>query len=231
MWVNRAMVRHAFGWNYAAWSKAFLDAVGSLPSEPRNILEIGAGDLSIVSLMFDKEGTKITVGYHADMYREPISKKIESLRIAENLKAQYVVSKIDAFTVIGDYDLVIMKSVLGGLFRNHSSNLQEINHFINQLRKRTLASDGVLISIDNGESIFEKYMSRLGARRNNWRYFKTGQLQSAKVQSHFGVLSAFSAETRWGRLGCFIDNQIMYPIDRVLTSMIKSNPTVIASVF
>ena len=59
--------------------------------------------------MFDGAGREITVGYYNDRIRDKICERIERLKITENLRANYVVEKTDAFNVSGSFDLVVMK--------------------------------------------------------------------------------------------------------------------------
>ena len=49
-----------------------------------------------------------------------------------------------------------MKSVLGGLFRQNSSTTSGATGFIRSLVSRAIKPEGLLISIDNGKSIFER---------------------------------------------------------------------------
>jgi hypothetical protein len=124
-----------------------------------------------------------------------------------------------------------MKSVLGGLFRKNSSSISDATDFIGSLVSRTVKREGLLISIDNGKSILENTLSRFGARKNQWRFFKKSELNRSIRQTEFGVLSSFSFETRLGYVGYILDNYVIYPLDLILFKLWRHNPTVIVSVF
>ena len=90
---------------------------------------------------------------------------------------------------------------------------------------------GALMSIDNGQSFYEALLSKFGARKYKWRFFKKADLSMASKQFEFGVLSSFSFETRLGIFGHFLDNYIVYPLDWLLFKIFPHNPTMILSIF
>lgn len=220
----------AFGWNYRAWSTPFLDALKCNSSKYKRVLEIGASNASSVAMALDHDGMQATVGYYESTHKNCIVKKYTDLKSEGLLLGKYEIQRIDAMNVNGNFDAVILKSVLGGLFRNSTSTVAEVNDFIADLKRRTVAEDGLLISIDNGVSFFEPYLQNFGARANDWRFFKPGDLADQQEQFCFGLLSSFSFQTRLGFLGGFIDNSILYRLDRFAAKFYTKNPTVIVSV-
>ncbi|MDA9220845.1 hypothetical protein N9P33_03415 [Gammaproteobacteria bacterium] len=221
----------AFGWSYKSWSHAFKVSNFQLPNKVDKILEIGASEHSIVSLIFDGLASEIVISYYSDEQREGVEQYLASIRQKYNLKSKYVLEQIDATTVEGSFDIVIMKSVLGGLFRQNSSTISDVTGFIGSLVSRVVKPEGLLISIDNGKSILERTVSRFGARKNQWRLFRKSELNGAIRQTEFGVISSFSFETRLGYVGYILDNYVIYPIDLILFKFWSHNPTVIVSVF
>ena len=228
---DNRLVRLAFGWNYKSWSHAFKVSNFQLPNRLDRILEIGASRHSIVSLIFDGLASEIVISYYTDDQREGVEQYLASVRQRYHLKSKYVLEKIDATSVEGSFDVVIMKSVLGGLFRQNSSTISDVTDFIGSLISRTVKPEGLLISIDNGKSILESTLSRFGARKNQWRFFIKSELNRAIRQTEFGVTSSFSFETRLGYVGYILDNYVTYPLDLMLFKFWRYNPTVIVSVF
>ena len=228
---DNRLVRLAFGWNYKSWSHAFRVCNFQLPNRLDRILEIGASRHSMVSLIFDGLASEIVISYYTDEQREGVEQYLASVRQRYHLKSKYVLEQIDATSVEGSFDVVIMKSVLGGLFRQNSSTISDVPDFIGSLISRTVKPEGLLISIDNGKSILESTLSRFGARKNQWRFFRKSELNRAIRQSEFGVISSFSFETRLGYIGYMLDNYVIYSLDLILFKFWRYNPTVIVSVF
>ena len=228
---DNRLVRLAFGWNYKSWSHAFKVSNFQLPNRLDRILEIGASKHSMVSLIFDGLASEIVISYYSDEQRGGIEQYLASVRQKYHLKSKYVLEQIDATTVEGSFDIVIMKSVLGGLFRQNSSTISDATSFIGSLVSRVVKPEGLLISIDNGKSILERTVSRFGARKNQWRFFRKSELTGAIRQTEFGLISSFSFETRLGYVGYILDNYVIYPLDVILFKFWRYNPTVIVSVF
>ena len=225
------LVRLAFGWNYKCWSHAFNLTNSQLPNKVDRILEIGASKHSMVSLIFDGLANEIVISYYTDDQREGVEKYLASVSQRYNLKSKYVLEQVDATSVEGSFDIVIMKSVLGGLFRHDRSTISDATDFIGSLVSRTVKPGGLLISIDNGKSVLERTLSRFGARSYKWRYFRKSELNRAISQAEFGVISSFSFEFRLGYVGHILDNYVIYPLDLILFKFWRYNPTVIVSVF
>ena len=228
---DNRLVRLAFGWNYKSWSHAFKVSNFQLPNRLDRILEIGASRHSMVSLIFDGLASEIVISYYTGEQREGIEQYLASVRQKYHLKSKYVLEQADATTVEGSFDIVIMKSVLGGLFRQKSSTISDATGFIGSLVSRAVKPEGLLISIDNGKSILERALSRFGARKNQWRFFRKSELTGAIRQTEFGLISSFSFETRLGYVGYILDNYVIYPLDLILFKFWRYHPTVIVSVF
>ena len=227
---NDGLVRFAFGWNYKSWSHAFKLANVQI-SSCDTILEIGASRHSLVSLVFDGLAREIVVSYYADEQREGVEEYLAAVRQKYDLKSKYTLEQVDATTVKGNFDIVIMKSVLGGRFRQNDSTISDASCFIGCLVSRAVKPEGLLISIDNGKSILERAIYRFGSRKNQWRFFRKSELNKGNRQAGFGVISSFSFETRLGYLGYVLDNYVIYPLDLILFKVWRYNPTVIVSVF
>ena len=124
--------------------------------------------------------------------------------------------------------LLLWISVLGGIFRE--KNFDAAEQLCEKLVNDNLNDQGILICLDKAESIFEKYLSNYGARKNNWHYTTLTELNSANENIGFGFFSCFSFSTRFGSLGFKIE-KIFYYLDLFMFRFVKSHPTVICSVF
>lgn len=229
--TNKKLMRYAFGWNFRCWSTPFSKLDNFESKKNFRILELGASSSSIVSLSFDGLADEIVVSYYDENQRRGIQQYLTKVRANYELKSNYKFEKVDAHSVKGNFDIIIMKSVLGGLFRLNQSSLADAHEFLNDLRHRALCPGGSLITIDNGRSFLERFFSNFGARKNEWRFFEKDELSSASQFKVFGCISSFSLETRFGPIGYFLDNFIIYPMDLVLSVIWPNNPTVLVSVF
>ena len=115
------------------------------------------------------------------------------------------------------YDLIIMKSVLGGIFRTNNSNISQINDLIKKLIKNNLNENCILFTMDNGIGFTHNFKINFGAGKNNWRFFRKNQLLNnySIEQKSFGYFSNFCLETRLPLLGKFVD-YINYLADRII---------------
>lgn len=228
---NNSLCRLAFGWNYKSWSHALKLSNLELPYRVDKIIEIGAGKNSMTALLFDGLAKEIVISYYRQQDREAVEQYLNSVRQRYKLYSKYVFKQVDAFNLVGSYDIVIMKSVLGGLFRNRNSSISDANDFIAHLVSTRLKPGGQLISIDNGKSILERLISKFGARKNKWFFYKKLDLRNTTKQTGFGLLSSFCFETRLGYVGNIIDNFVIYPLDLILVKFWRHNPTIIVSIF
>ena len=105
---DNRLVRLAFGWNYKSWSHAFKVSNFQLPNRLDRILEIGASRHSMVSLIFDGLASEIVISYYEVQQRQDIENYLSSIRQKCQLKSKYIVKQIDANTVVGDFDVVII---------------------------------------------------------------------------------------------------------------------------
>ena len=70
--------RYAFGWNYKAWSHAFVDADLPILKPDARILEIGASSNSIVSIIFDGLVDEIVISCYQKQEKENVEKRFNS---------------------------------------------------------------------------------------------------------------------------------------------------------
>jgi hypothetical protein len=82
------------------------------------------------------------------------------------------VLQLDLLNLVDQYDLIIMKSVIGGLCRKDGEI--KANQILKKIKANNLKEGGAIISLDNGRSIFHKITEyfQFGARKNNWFFLK-----------------------------------------------------------
>ena len=212
-----------FDWNSKAWSFAFLRLLtkNNLNFKNKLILEIGATSKSSVGMFFC-ENNKLILS----------SNNLEEIILMKKIyKSNNVdVLQLDLLNLVGQYDLIIMKSVIGGLCRKNGEI--KANQILKKIKENNLKEGGAIISLDNGRSIFHKITEyfQFGARKNNWFFFKIDHLTNFEAISTFGFFSFFSLKTRLGYFGKIVED-FMYLFDRVIFIFYKKNPTIIIKYF
>ncbi len=210
-----------FHWNVRSWSFAFKKILSknNLDFKNKSILEIGATSKSNVATYF-KKNNKITLSSIDEIEIEKMRKIFSSTKIS--------VLKLDIFNFQKKYDLIIMKSILGGLCRNEGK--VKANSIIQKLISNNLNKGGGILSLDNGRPRYNNLLKNFGSRKNNWFFFKENDLNNFEYVYVFGFLSSFSLKTRIGFLGSIVED-ILYIIDRLIFLFYKKNPTIIIKYF
>lgn len=222
--------RDTFGWNGKAWRTTFESSMfikEALGRKKLKILEIGAGRYSQVAYEFDNTSSEITIGYYQPCDESYLKDHLNYMAEKYDLQSNYTISLADLFQISDKYDVIIMKSVLGGVFRK---NFSVANSFCEKIAENNLYDGGVMISIDNARSLFEPVLKSFGARKNKWHYIDKWDLNSADEQIGFGFLSSFALSTRLGSFGAWIED-ILFLIDKCISWVQRKNHTVICSVF
>jgi len=222
--MNSSRVQNGLGWSRKAWFKPLKDFQQDDQNMYEHSLEIGASEHSTLAPFLFEVSKKVSIGYYeCDVMS--LQKKLIKLNCNKELLFA------DITNISGKYDLIIAKSVLGGVFREDKSNLEEVNSLIRNIISHNLNSGGALLLLDNGKSFFEKVLSIFGARKNKWRYFQSKDFRNPKPykQYTFGFLTCFSFEFRLGLFGRALDN-ILYLCDKFL-SKYTNYPTVILTVY
>jgi hypothetical protein len=222
---------HTFGWNYKAWERPFKNLKIDFLLPGMRILEIGASRYSITSLAFDGMVDEIVVGYYDEQEKLYLENYLAIIQRSYNLQSKYVLQKVDGFSLDEKFNLILMKSVLGGLMRTNETDIEMVHMFINRLLRDNVEAGGGLVTLDNGKPFFHQIIKYLGARKNKWRYFITSDFKNFDQQYSFGTFSAFCLATRLGSFGSFIDNQFLYVLDTFMGKFFNSNPTVIATMY
>ncbi len=217
--MSGAAAPACFGWSARAWARvwrAFLRAHPGL--QVREALEIGAGPRSSLAPLLLALAQRVECSAH-DGATLPAIEALNARLLDAGARARLRYTQQDARALRGHWDLIVLKSVLGGLHRTHQSPPAELHATIARMRAH-LNPGGLLVTLDNGRTALEPLLARLGARRNGWRFFRREDFPPAEVCCGFGVLSVGSAATRLGWLGRRIDD-VLYLLDCLLSPLVR----------
>lgn len=231
--LNR-LIQTAFGWNAQSWANPFLRAVeenGISIEGGLKILELGAGRLSAVSLLFTQSDNEITITAYTASNLTQVDDLIHRFRETHRCQATLASCKMSALDVQGTYDLIILKSVLGGIFRVGQDIGLTPENLLQHIVRNNLAPGGHVISCDNGRTVLEPLYGRFGARAKGWQMFRPQDFSQANTQHVFGVFSGFSFSSRLGTVGRWID-AAFYGVERVLSTITQPHaPAIIVSTY
>lgn len=214
-----------FGWNAKAFERPFLQAIKDvkLPNDGSGakILEIGAGHLSAVSLFFANYDAQIEVSTYPQDKVAGVAKLVAEFG---ERKAPITTSCVSIFNIDGKYDLIIMKSVLGGVFRDEPKVVELTNQLLQRIVKNNLNPGGMLVTLDNGKTALARMYEKFGARCNKWHYYTCEEFQNYDRQFTFGFFSNFSLASRIGLIGHAFDN-LLYYADLAICKLFKVKNT------
>tara|TARA_B110000438_G_C15644998_1_gene577045 strand:+ start:152 stop:862 length:711 start_codon:yes stop_codon:yes gene_type:complete len=232
MIINNDLIKKSIGWSAKSWFfplKKVLDS-HSFPNKKR-VLELGAGGYSAISLLFLNKDSKLHITAYNESDLDKVKLLVDSVRDIKNFKNNIKIFSMSAQNIVGKYDIIIMKSVLGGIFRLNNSKKQDADELLKYIADNHLKENGTLISMDNGKTRLESIFSNFGARKNSWRYFLISDFQSATKQYSFGLLSNFSFATRYKNIGHILDSSV-FIIDKLIYKIFNiKNPSIIISIY
>ena len=212
-----------FGWSARAWARPWRQWLHAHPGlRVRDALELGAGAQSSLAPLLLPLAERVECSVYDAASLPPVRARNAAL-LPPDAHERIRYGQRDAKALAaGRWDLIVLKSVLGGLHRTHDSRLDEVHATLERLRTQHLRPGGWLLTLDNGRAALEPLWSRFGARRNGWRFFQAQDFPPAAERHSFGVLSSFSAATRWGAVGQRIDDAL-YLADRALTPLARQH--------
>src|ERR1700730_4799078 len=217
---TRALVEDCCGWNKKTWADAIEFAISALPHDLRgkNILEIGASERSTVAPIFAARGAQVFCSY----YLKPPG-------FVENAQLKYIPTKYrlgesptletSISEITGRFDVIIMKSVLGGIFRNN--DYSGIRAAMHKLLRDNVSEGGVILTVDNGYTgHFHKLRQYRGTGGNSWSYLARDKLAASLAGLDvdvrgFGYLNVASASLQFGR-NCEFLNTLVYYMDKAM---------------
>lgn len=194
------------------------------------ILEIGCASNSTVSILFDDGTNQIELSAYDDETLKFLNHKIEKMKSERIISSRIYCSQKDLLNLEGKYDVIVLKSVLGGIFREASSSINDVRNLLKRVTKHNLNDGGFIITCDNGKSIIEPILNSFGARKNKWRFFEVGEITVPDDQFCFGYFSFFSLASRFGILGKLLEEYFLFPLDLLASLLTKKHPTIIVSV-
>lgn len=215
-------MRACFGWSARAWAapwRRFLQAHGGWHG--RSALEAGASVRSSLAPLLLPLADRVECSAF-DPASLPLIQAHQARLLPPEDARRLRYTRQDVRALQGRWDLIVLKSVLGGIHRLHNSTLADVRATLSEIVHNHLEPGGLLVTLDNGRTVLEPLLARFGARRNGWRFFRRGDFPPADAYYGFGVVSAFSAATRLGWLGLLIDDAL-YGIDRLLMPLMNQD--------
>jgi hypothetical protein len=222
----RALVEDCCGWNRKIWADAVEFTLSHLPErlDGKKVLEIGAGKYSSIAPIFASKGAELLCSYYGQQ-REDIENG--HLRfVTDKYKLDRIsAAELEINTFEGIYDIVFLKSVLGGICR--SEDYVRFRSIVEKLLTKNMREGGYILTVDNGHvALLAALRNIWGAGKNSWTYFKREKMMSSlsgfDVQIRgFGLLNAGSA--RFLFRGNFeMVNDMVYVVDKVILRLMQS---------
>ena len=230
--INKYLIKKSIGWSTNSWFFTLKNAINDYSLlNKRKVLELGAGEYSAISLLFLNKNSDLHITAYNKSHLEKVHLLLNSIEDIKKFKNNIKTSSMSAENITGKYDIIIMKSVLGGIFRLNNSQKEDAEKLLKDIARNHLEENGVVVSMDNGKTKLEDLFSNFGARKNQWRYFVPSDFQNASKQYSFGLFSNFTFVTRYKKVGYIFDN-ILFIIDRFIYKIFNiKNPSIIISIY
>lgn len=210
-----------FGWSARAWALPWTRFLRSRPGlRLGSGLEVGAGPRSSLAPLMLAFTERVECSAF-DAAQLPAIQARNARLLSPPQAARITYSRQDVRALQGRWDVIVLKSVLGGVHRVHDSQLADVHATLARLRGH-LNPGGLLLTLDNGRAALEPLVARLGARRNGWRFFAREDFPLAAARHSFGVLGVASAATRLGAAGARVDDAL-YLADRLLSPLARQH--------
>ena len=210
--MEKELINDIVAWDIRNWSKAidYWEKNTSISNKEYQCLELGSskGGMSLwLALNKNKVFCTDLNGPEKDAYH--IHKKY-------NMSSRITYGALDATNIPYEnyFDLVIFKSILGGI---SSDENQKKASTVNEIYK-ALKPGGILLFAENLESTLLHRIFRKGYGTKNWNYLRMNEIDD--------LFSSFSSldYTTEGFFGCFGRNEkqrnILGKIDALLASVI-----------
>lgn len=211
-----------FGWSARAWARPWRAFVRAHPGlRVGDALEVGAGPRSsLVPLLLPLADRVECSAFDAAAL--PAVQALNAGRLSAGEQARVRYTRQDVTALQGRWDLIVLKSVLGGVHRVHDSTLADVHATVARVIDGHLNPGGMLLTLDNGRTALEPLLRHAGARRNGWRFFAREDWPPAQERHGFGVLSVASAATRLGAVGRLVDDGL-YALDCALSPLARQH--------
>ena len=218
-------IEACFGWSAKAWARPFRQFLQQTPHlAAQTALEIGADAFSSLSVPMLALSQHVECSFYnpnAEAAIRQFNQKILA-NLPPQDAARISYHQRDVLQLNGSWDVIVMKSVLGGVFRQNNASPKDLHRLIAHLVQNNLNPGGMLVTMDNGSTALEPLFKHFGSRKNQWRFFLADDFPPAFARYAFGVLSAFSLSTRIGALGVLVEYSL-YAIDVLLSPFAKKH--------
>jgi hypothetical protein len=221
----RPLIEDCCGWNRLIWADALEFAISRLPGpiSAKKILEIGAGKYSAIAPIFAKLGAKVVCSYYKQSREDILGGQLGFVCRKHSLNDIPLV-ELDINDLDSMYDIVVMKSVMGGICRR--GDYRQLRVVVDNVM-RHIGSGGAILTVDNGYiGIFDRLRRVLGAGKNEWTYLERDRVLSAlsgyDVEiAGFGFLNFGSARFALQHNMEFA-NDVIYFVDRAVLRLLKA---------
>ena len=142
--INLKTKYQLYGWNASAWRHVFvrlkphIKALENITSQKLRIIEFGADRGSALT----NELTELDASFVITCFKLEDVSSLRAAVIEENMEV--TVRQADVLNFEGRYDLVLMKSVLGGVFRKNESKIDDVEALIEKSVPITLQAEEYL---------------------------------------------------------------------------------------
>ncbi len=221
--MDKNLLRDIFEWDTENWSKAlpFWESIPALNTSARlECLELGSNRGGL-SLWLASKGHKVL----CTDYENP-GLKASPLHTKYGLTDSIQYLQLDALKIpyTEKFDVVVFKSILGGISRNNKNELTE--QVIHEIYK-SLKPGGVLLFAENlsGSSMHKFFRTKFVSWGKEWNYLSLTELPDL-----FSSFSKFEYKTR-GFLGLLGRNEfqrnLLGKIDKFLAPVLPSRSSYI----
>jgi hypothetical protein len=230
----RALIEDCCGWNKKTWADAIEFAISALPDDLRSktILEIGASDRSTVAPIFAARGARVYCSYYSKPPGLIENAHLKYIRTKYHLTAMIPTFEASIAEITGRFDVIIMKSVLGGIFRN--DDYDAIGGMIHKLLRDNVSDDGFILTVDNGYiGPFHQLRRYRGTGGKSWSYLARDRLAASLAgldvtMQGFGYLNVASASLQFGR-HCEFLNTLVYYWDKAIIFLFRPSERAVLS--
>jgi hypothetical protein len=197
----------------------------------KKVLEIGASSRSSVAPVFARLGSRAVCCSYYNHKRDDICNGQLRAVIEKYQLDDIPVFELNITEIAGIYDVIVLKSVLGGICRGQDYN--RMQGLIGKMMTH-LSDDGFILSLDNGYvGLFHRLRWLWGAGKNDWTYFERDKLISVlsgyEVEVRgFGILNFASPNLLFKKDLEFV-NDFLYLVDKIILRLLKVEGSAILS--
>jgi hypothetical protein len=222
---KRALMEDCTGWNRKIWADALEFAVSGLPGDlhGKTVLEIGASRSSTLAPLFSSMGADVICSCYGPLKVDIEDGQLRTICGRYGLRQAGII-EMNAYDISDVYDLIVLKSVLGGICRNN--DYAAIRSLVSRMADH-LTESGRIITLDNGYiKPLESLRRVLGTGGHSWTYIQKDRLRDTLSDFHvtirgFGLLNCMSAASILGAKFEVI-NDAVHTVDGFISRLFRS---------